>query len=171
MSYTLDNFDAVSDPLGWGWFDVVHDLGNAFENFLWQGWFPVAGEPTIPPSESEDTVLVIQTSDGDPLIKNDFIIFQPNIDISGTHIETHYQIFERHAALDNPIISIRSDQNIRTNGNLSILTKNELKIVLYFNKQYKIRVKARNENGWQEWSEVTEFKTRDKDYKYNQPSE
>lgn len=131
-------------------------------------------DPTISDNDdclpdTGDTILVSQTSTGSPLIKNDFIVLEPNVDVSGTHLETHYQIFEKQSPLTTPLISIKSGQNIRTNGNVSVLTKDELKIVLTFNKQYKIRIRTRNESGWGAWSEVVEFKTRDKDYKYTRP--
>jgi len=86
--------------------------------------------------------------------------------LSGKHKETQYQIFENHIpASGSPLINLKSSSNIRKNGNILKLTKNELKMYLKGNTYYKIRMRFRDSSGWTNWTPLNSFKTRDKDYK------
>ncbi len=87
---------------------------------------------------------------------------------SGSHTETQYQIFENHKPISQPLLTLRSSSNIRKNGNVTRLNKNRLRIELPNNTTYKVRMKFRSSSsGWTDWTPLSTFKTRDKDYKRN----
>jgi len=65
-----------------------------------------------------------------------------------------------------PLMSIKSSDSIRTNGNLVKLTKNNIRVILKHNTTYKYRIRLRINGEWQAWTETATFRTRDKDYKY-----
>ena len=83
---------------------------------------------------------------------------------AGDHTETQYQIFENHQPISQPLITLSSKSNIRNNGNVTLLTKDKLRIKLTNNTTYKIRMRFRG-NTWTDWTPLNTFKTRDKDYK------
>ncbi len=115
---------------------------------------------------SVSSVSIQQTTDStvSQKIKKEYTKFRVSGDISATQ----FQIVEAHQTFDNPLINLNSEntERIRKNGNVSKLTKNELRIVLPFNTSYKIRHRTKSNGAWGSWSAPETFRTRDKNYRY-----
>jgi len=119
---------------------------------------------------SKSNIRVVQSSSsilsGSKVQHTSFKSQNVSSTLSGKHKETQYQIFENHIpASGSPLINLKSSSNIRKNGNILKLTKNELKMYLKGNTYYKIRMRFRDSSGWTNWTPLNSFKTRDKDYK------
>lgn len=125
-------------------------------------------EPISTRSPSRRDVSVSQTSNAATISRSDITTINISTAsiINGTHQATQFQIFEASQPLtDTPLINLTSGSGIRTNGNLNGLTKTQLKIILKFTTNYKIRFRVRDSGTWSTWSKPKSFKTRDKDYK------
>lgn len=83
------------------------------------------------------------------------------------HAETHYQIWlVSQPVSGTPHIDIKSGKlGLNNNGTLKELSKDQLKIILKFSTNYKMRIRMRGSAGWSSWSNIKTFKTRDKDHK------
>jgi len=119
---------------------------------------------------SRNNISVIQSSESTlSLNRKDYTIIRPkNVAsvLSGNHRITQFEIYEDYMPVSGaPLMSVRSNQNIRTNGNVVKLNKNELKIILKHNTWFKVRMRFKNDSQWSNWSPIQRFKTRDKDYK------
>jgi len=122
-----------------------------------------------PPNPSIKNISIVQSNNISPLSKHDFIsiVSKKISNIIPFHSATQYQIYENHVPLSgNPIVNLTSGHNIRTNGNVTKLTKDELNIILKNNTAYKIRARFKGSNGWSQWTKLQKFRTRNKDYKY-----
>jgi len=96
-------------------------------------------------------------------VKVDQTVFDlADIDQDGAH----YQLVERHQTFNNPLINIRSNNGVQTNGNLIEISRTRLSIILDHGKYYKFRYRTITSGTWTSWSTPYEFRVRNKDYKY-----
>jgi hypothetical protein len=84
--------------------------------------------------------------------------------VTSTHSKTQYQFRDQNNNLLFDIIS--GDSSIRQNGNIFSMDHLALKCFLKSNTQYSIRTRV-YDGVWLVWTGWQEFRTRDKDYKYD----